>query len=75
MGKSTSDNELNPWKIFIAYEEETADLEPYLKIDCCWWQDNLRCGAEFLSVPLVGDSTRDENILNVIPFSQYTVTV
>ena len=21
-GKSTSDNELNPWKIFIAYEEE-----------------------------------------------------
>ena len=58
--KAHSDNELNLSKIFIAYEEETADLEPYLKIDCCWWQDNLRCGAEFLSV--IGDSKRDENI-------------
>ena len=47
---------------FIASEEETAELDPCLKMDCCWQQDNLRCGAEFLSVPFVGDSTRDKNI-------------
>ena len=23
---------------FFLYEEETADLEPCLKIDCCWRQ-------------------------------------
>ena len=37
-GKSSSDN-LNPWKIFLyEEEEETADLEPCPKIDCCWRQ-------------------------------------
>ena len=50
---------------FIASDEEQLNLthaSRWIVAGSCWQQDNLRCGAEFLLVPFVGDSTRDENI-------------